>query len=77
MEVLIAGRRCRQIGRVCMDQLMIEVPDGLDVRQGDAVVLVGEQGNERIVMDEPAELANTINYELACGFALRLERRYI
>jgi alanine racemase len=77
MEVLIGGRRCRQIGRVCMDQLMIEVPDGLDVRQGDEVVLVGEQGDERIVMDELAELARTINYELACGFALRLERRYV
>ena len=76
MPVLIGGRRCRQIGRVCMDQLMVEVPDGLDVRQGDEVVLVGRQGEERIVMDELATLAGTINYELACGFALRLERRF-
>ena len=76
MPVLIGGRRCRQIGRVCMDQLMVEVPDGLDVRQGDEVVLVGRQGEERIVMDELAALAGTINYELACGFALRLERRF-
>jgi alanine racemase len=76
MEVLIGGRRCRQVGRVCMDQLMVEVPDGLDVRIGNEAVLVGEQGSERIVLDELAEAAGTINYELACGFALRMERRY-
>jgi len=77
MPVLIGGHRCRQIGRVCMDQLMVEVPDGLDVRLGDEVVLVGQQGEERIIMDELAGLADTINYEIACGFALRLERRFV
>lgn len=73
MQVLIGGRRYSQVGRVCMDQLMVEVPDG-DVRPGDEAVLVGEQGGEVILMDELAELAGTINYELACGFALRLPR---
>lgn len=73
MTVLIGGRRCRQVGRVCMDQLMVEVPDGT-VRQGDEAVLVGSQGSETIGMDELADLAGTINYELACGFALRLPR---
>jgi alanine racemase len=72
MSVLIGGRRCPQVGRICMDQLMVEVRG--DVRQGDEVVLVGEQGAERIGMDELAELAGTINYEMACGFALRLQR---
>ncbi len=75
MDVLIGGRRCRQVGRVCMDQLMVEVPDGLRVEAGDAAVLVGEQGHERIPLDEMAESAGTINYELACSFALRMERR--
>ncbi|MCE5191408.1 MAG: alanine racemase [Actinomycetia bacterium] len=74
MEVLIRGVRCRQVGRICMDQLMVEVPDRLGVTAGDEVVLVGSQGAERIVMDEPAERAGTINYELACGFALRMDR---
>lgn len=73
MSVLIGGRRCRQVGRVCMDQLMVEVPDG-DVRQGDEAVLVGTQGGMSITLDELAGLAGTINYELACGFALRLPR---
>ena len=76
MEVLIGGRRCRQVGRVCMDQLMVEVPPGLEVRPGDEAVLVGVQGSERIVMDDLADAAGTINYELACGFALRMERHY-
>ncbi len=77
MQVLIGGRRCQQVGRVCMDQLMVEVPDGLPVEQGDEVVLIGAQGDERITLDELAEAAHTINYELACAFSLRLERRYV
>ncbi|MDZ4655785.1 MAG: alanine racemase [Coriobacteriia bacterium] len=76
MEVLIAGRRCRQVGRVCMDQLMVEVPTGLTVAPGDEAVLVGAQGSERILMDELAEKAGTNNYESACSFALRMERRH-
>ncbi|MDI6712678.1 MAG: alanine racemase [Anaerosomatales bacterium] len=77
MDVLIGGRRCRQVGRVCMDQLMVEVPEGLAVSMGDEAVIVGAQGGERIVMDELADHASTINYEVACGFGRRLERRYV
>lgn len=76
MDVLIGGRRCHQVGRICMDQFMVEVPAGVSVQPGDEVVLVGEQGSERILMDELADKAQTINYELACGFALRMGRRY-
>jgi alanine racemase len=75
MDVLIGGRRCKQVGRVCMDQFMVEVPSGHQVREGDEVVVVGRQDDERISMDEVASRAGTINYEMACGFALRLERR--
>lgn len=77
MDVLIGGRRCRQIGRVCMDQLMVEIPAGLSVAPGDEAVLVGRQGTETIQMDELAEKANTINYESACSFSRRMERRYV
>ncbi|MDO9557446.1 MAG: alanine racemase [Coriobacteriia bacterium] len=77
MDVLIGGRRCQQIGRVCMDQLMVEVPSGLTVVPGDEVVLVGSQGGERILMDELAEKAGTINYESACSLSRRMERRYV
>ena len=75
MEVLIGGHRCRQVGRICMDQLMVEVPPSIPVAEGDEAVLVGTQGDERITMDEIAGLAGTINYEMACAFALRLDRR--
>lgn len=76
MSVLIGGRRCPQVGRVCMDQLMVEVPPGVQVRPGDEAVLVGSQGGESIAMDEVAERAGTINYEMACGFALRMRREH-
>lgn len=76
MGVLVGGVRCRQIGRVCMDQLMVEVVRGVSAEVGDEVVLVGKQGDEEILLDELAEKAGTINYELACGLGARLERVY-
>lgn len=77
MHVLLGGRPCRQVGRVCMDQLMVEVPRGLEVAVGDEAVLVGEQGGSALTLDEQASLAGTINYEIACGYGLRLQRRYV
>ncbi len=76
MSVLLGGKRCRQVGRVCMDQLMVEVPRGLAVHRGDEAVLVGTQGSETVTMDELARLVGTINYETACAFGLRMERVY-
>ena len=77
MRVLGSGGRLAQVGRVCMDQLMVEVPRGVQLARGDEVVLVGTQGSEHITMDELAELAGTINYEMACSFGMRLERVYV
>lgn len=76
MRVLIDGRECRQIGRICMDQLMVEVPRGAHASPGDEAVLVGEQAGAALGMDEQAELASTINYEIACGYGARMERVY-
>lgn len=75
MEVLIGGERCQQVGRVCMDQLMVVLPRGNSAKAGDEAVLVGRQGAEQIEMDELAQAAGTINYELACAFGMRLSRR--
>jgi len=61
---------------VCMDQLMVEVPRDLDARRGDEAVIVGTQGTQRIVMDDVADAAGTINYEMACAFGMHLERVY-
>jgi alanine racemase len=76
MSVLIGGRPCRQVGRVCMDQLMVEVPRGLEVAVGDEAVLIGRQGDEELALEGMAELAGTIDYEIACGLGARLSRTY-
>lgn len=75
MKVLAGGRRLTQVGRVCMDQLMVDV-GRLPVARGDEFVIVGRQGDESIRMEEIAELAGTINYEMACALGMRLERVY-
>ena len=77
MHVLIGGRPCRQIGRVCMDQLMVEVPRGLEVAVGDEAVLIGRQGSEELTLEHMAALASTIDYEIACGLGARLGRVYL
>lgn len=77
MEILLGGKRCRQVGRVCMDQLMVEVPRGERATRGDEAVIVGSQAGETITMDALAELCGTINYETACAFGMRLERVYV
>jgi alanine racemase len=77
MQVLLGGTRCAQVGRVCMDQLMVEVSRGATPAWGDEAVLVGRQGSESILLDDVAELAGTINYEMACAFGMRLPRVYV
>jgi alanine racemase len=76
MSVLIGGRACRQVGRVCMDQLMVEIPRGMDVSVGDEAVLIGTQGTEELTLEGMALLADTIDYEIACGLGARLSRVY-
>lgn len=69
-EVLIDGKRAKIIGRVCMDQFMIDVSDIDNVAMGDEVILFGEQ----LSVDEIAEKCDTINYEIVCGIAPRVPR---
>jgi alanine racemase len=76
IRVLVHGVPCRQVGRICMDQCMFEVPRTTSVFVGDEVVIVGAQGSERIPLEEVAGHAGTINYEMATAFALRLPRVY-
>lgn len=75
-SVLIHGRRCPVAGRVCMDQIMVEVPEGMHVEPGDKVVLIGKQGHESITALEIATLTGTIPYEIFCGIAERVPRLY-
>jgi len=76
MHVLISGHRCRQVGRVAMDQLMVEVPRGVTVEVGDEAVVVGTQGAATLTIEGIAELAGTIDYEIACGLGARMAKVY-
>jgi alanine racemase len=73
-EVLVKGQRAPIVGRVCMDQTMINVTHVPHVRQGDEVVLIGQQGDEKITVDEVAERLGTINYEVVSEILARVPR---
>jgi Alr-MurF fusion protein len=73
-EVLVRGRRAPIVGRVCMDQTVIDVTAIPHVRQGDEVVLIGEQGGERITAEDVAERLGTINYEVVSEILARVPR---
>ncbi|MDU4961476.1 MAG: alanine racemase [Sporomusaceae bacterium] len=76
-SVLINGKRRRLAGRVCMDQIIVELGETCDAAVGDEAVLFGRQGSEEISVTELAELAGTINYELVCAVSRRVPRIYL
>ena len=76
IEVLLHGKRCPQVGRICMDMCMVDVTDVPDVRAGDIATIFGADGRERISVDELAEKAGTISYELLCAVSPRVPRVY-
>lgn len=74
--VLIRGKRAPVVGRVCMDQIMIDITgiDGVNV--GDYVVIMGKNGDEVLSAEELGELAGSFNYEIICTFMPRVIRTY-
>ena len=74
--VLIGGRRCPVVGVVTMDQFVVDCGPDASVAVGDEVVLIGEQGDERIRAEDMAEVLGTIGYEVVCDLSPRVERRY-
>jgi len=76
-RVLIHGRRVPVIGRVCMDQVMIDLTDVDRAAVGDEVVLYGAQGSERMGIEEVARIAGTITYEITCQIGKRVPRRWL
>ena len=74
--VLIRGRRAPIIGRICMDQMMVDVTDIPGVLVGDTVTLVGTDGPETITVERIAQVAGTFNYEFICGISRRVPRFY-
>lgn len=75
-EVLIKGQRARVVGKVTMDQTMIDVGHIDGVKAGDEVVLIGKQGNDEIRAENLARVAESIAYEVVCGISNRVPRIY-
>ena len=75
--VLIHGKRAPILGRVCMDQMMVDVTDIPDAKDYDPVVLLGEQGNARITAEELGDLSGRFNYEFVCDISERVPRVYV
>ncbi len=75
--VLVRGERAPIIGRICMDQCMIDVSSVPGVSQGDEVILFGRGGKYKLPVDELADILGTINYEMVCMVNARVPRVYI
>ena len=75
--VLIHGQRAPILGRICMDQFMVDVSHIPDVRNFDEAVLLGFQGGEHISAEEIAEVSGGFHYEILCGLNKRIPRVYI
>jgi len=75
--MLIRGVRVPIVGRVCMDQTMVDVSQIPDVQVGDEVVLLGTQGGESILAEELAAWAGTISYEVLLAVTQRVPREYV
>ena len=76
-EILVHGVRCPIVGRVCMDQLMMDVSGVPEAKSGDIVTLIGRDGDDIITADELATIYGTIGYEVVCGISKRVPRIYI
>jgi alanine racemase len=76
-RVLINGRSYPVVGRVCMDQTMVDLGPETDARVGDEVVLIGQSGAEEITCAEWAHMLQTITYEVTCQINARVERVYV
>jgi alanine racemase len=76
-KVIINGNFAPVIGRICMDQCMVDVTELKDIKLGDEVILMGEQGDSKFTADSMAELIGTINYEITCMISKRVPRVYM
>lgn len=75
--VLIRGKKANILGRICMDQFMVDVTDIEGVSFGDKVTLIGRDGNESISVECLSELSGRFNYEFICALGKRIPRVYV
>ncbi|KAF0974450.1 hypothetical protein FDP41_006482 [Naegleria fowleri] len=78
-HVLIGGVECPVVGRVCMDQFVVRIPDEIadQVKVNDQVVLLGKQGDKELTCEKLSEWSHTINYEIVTALLPRLKRIYV
>ena len=76
-SVLIHGKRCPILGRICMDQMMVDVTNVPEARPESSVTLVGRDEGAVISVEEVADAAYSFNYEFVCGIARRIPRVYV
>ncbi len=75
-RAIVRGQYAPIIGNICMDQCMVDLTDVPGVKAGDTAILMGRDGDKRITPEEIAAKTGTINYEVICGFGLRLRKIY-
>ena len=73
---MINGSRAPIVGNICMDQMMVDVSNVLEVKIGDEVVLIGQSQEEVITADDMAHTIGTIGYEVVCNISKRVPRIY-
>ncbi len=76
-QVLIRGQYAPILGKICMDQFMVDVTEIDGVSEGDTVTLIGTDGEHGISVEEVAALSHSFNYEYVCGISERVPRKYI
>lgn len=76
-KVIVNGMLAPVVGRICMDQCMVDLTDAGDVQVGDEVILLGEDNGVKFNGDDVAELLNTISYEVTCSVGKRVPRVYV
>ena len=74
--VLINGQRANIVGKICMDQLMVDITNLVGIFKGSEVVLIGKSGEKEVTLEELAKLSNKFNYEFICGLSKRIPRLY-
>ena len=75
-SVLVGGKECPVVGKVCMDQIMVDVTNADPVKPGDLVVIIGSDGKNTLTADGLGEKIGTIGYEVICNFMSRVHRVY-
>jgi alanine racemase len=75
-EMLLCGRRAKILGRICMDQTVVDVTDIPEAQPGAEAVCIGTQGDERITVEEIARLIETTEHDITTPLTNRVERYY-